>query len=72
MKQEFQKSTTQADMDLFMVNLFGTINLTKLVVNHWYDNQLSGHIVVNSSGAGIVPVPLKSVYCATKYALHVN
>jgi dehydrogenase/reductase SDR family protein 7 len=55
---------------MFEVNVFGTINLTRLVVKHWLDTKFPGHVVVTSSTAGKLGPPFSSTYNATKHALH--
>lgn len=55
---------------MFDVNVFSTINLTRLVLNHWYEKNIEGHLVVVSSLAGISGAPNSATYSATKHALH--
>ncbi len=49
------------------VNLFGTTRLINAVIPHMRQ-QGSGRIVITSSPAGQVAMPLASWYCATKHA----
>lgn len=60
------------DKELFDVNVFGTINLSRIVMQHWFKHGQKGHFVVVSSTAGIFPAPFSSTYTATKHALHVS
>ncbi|CAN6895538.1 unnamed protein product [Brassica oleracea] len=52
----------------FVVNVFGTISLTKLVTPHMLKRG-GGHFVVISSAAGKVPSPGQAIYAASKHAL---
>ena len=57
------------EREIFEVNYFGTVALSKAVVSKMLDKK-SGHIVVVSSIAGYVGTPLRSTYAASKHALH--
>ncbi len=59
----------QVDRDIFEVNYFGTIALTKAVLPSMLEKK-SGQIVVISSIVGKVGVPLRTAYSASKHALH--
>lgn len=54
---------------LMEVNFFGPEALTRAVLPSMLEKK-SGHIVVISSVAGKIGVPLRSGYSATKFALH--
>lgn len=54
---------------LFDVNFFGVIALTKAILPVM-QQQGSGHFVVTSSVAGKIGTKMRSGYCATKHALH--
>lgn len=66
----FEKIDIKVDEEMFKVNVFGPIHLTRLVVQHWLSIQYKGQIAVTSSVAGIFPAPFSATYSATKYALH--
>lgn len=59
-------ATDRALMDL---NFFGTVALTKAVLPSMLARR-SGHIVPISSVVGYVGTPLRSMYSASKHALH--
>lgn len=69
-RANFEKTDIQVDEEMFRVNVFGPVHLTRLVVQHWLQHQFTGQIAVTSSVAGIFPAPFSATYSATKYALH--
>lgn len=69
-RASFEKIDILVDEDMFKVNVFGPVNLTRCVVNHWIRTNQKGHVVVTSSVAGIAPAPFSCTYSGTKYALH--
>jgi len=62
---------TSLDIDrkIMEIDYFGHIGLTKALLPSIMERR-SGHIVVTTSVAGIIGVPLRSAYCAAKHALH--
>lgn len=66
----FNETQLVVDQEMFDVNVFSTINLSRLVMNHWYEKNVPGHLVVVSSLAGISGAPNSATYSATKHALH--
>lgn len=59
------------DKELFDLNVFGVINLSKIAIDHFKKNG-QGHIAVVSSLAGVMPVPFSGTYSASKYATYVS
>lgn len=57
------------DRRIMEVNFFGTVALTKAVLP-WMREQGGGRFVVITSLVGELPTPLRSVYSASKHALH--
>lgn len=66
----FEKIDISVDEEMFRVNVFGPINLTRIVVDYWNKINYNGQIAVTSSVAGICPAPFSCTYSGTKYALH--
>lgn len=66
----FENINIEVDEQMFKVNVFGPIHLTRLVVRYWNDTRHRGQIAVTSSVAGIVPAPMSTTYSATKFSLH--
>ncbi|KAG9510751.1 Histone deacetylase 6, partial [Fragariocoptes setiger] len=69
-RASFEEIELSVDKDMFDVNVFGPIHLTRTLVNYWYNKNYSGQIAVTSSVAGITGAPFSATYCATKFALH--
>jgi len=49
------------------VNLFGYVNMTKYTLP--FLKQTKGQYVVISSISGLIPLPLRTAYCASKFAV---
>jgi NAD(P)-dependent dehydrogenase (short-subunit alcohol dehydrogenase family) len=64
----FEATPMAVVRDLFDINVFGLMQVTQAAVRHFRDAG-GGRLVNLSSGAGIVPEPLMSVYAATKFAV---
>jgi len=64
----FEATPMAVVRDLFDTNVFGLMQVTQAAVPHFRDAG-GGRLVNLSSGAGIVPEPLMSVYAATKFAV---
>ncbi len=59
----------QVDRDLFEVNFFGSVMVTKAILP-WMISKGGGHIIVLSSMAGKYGFRMRSAYAASKHALH--
>lgn len=59
----------EVDKRVMDIDYFGHIALTKAVLPSMLERR-SGHIVVTTSLAGLIPVPYRTAYCAAKHALH--
>lgn len=66
----FEKIDINVDEDMFRVNVFGPISLTRHVVNYWKATNQTGQVAVTSSVAGVFAAPFSCTYSATKFALH--
>jgi short-subunit dehydrogenase len=53
---------------IFQVNIFGTMRTTRAILPH-FRARGAGTIINVSSGSGIVPVPLMSLYSSSKHAV---
>jgi len=59
----------EVDRRIMEIDYFGHVALTKAILPHMVQRG-SGHIVVTTSVAGLIALPLRSAYCAAKHALH--
>lgn len=66
----FEKIDITVDEDMFRINVFGPVHLTRIVVDYWNKNNQVGQVAVTSSVAGICPAPYSCTYSGSKYALH--
>jgi len=62
-------SLLQVDRQIMELNFFSVIALTKKILPIMLSNK-SGNIVVISSVMGKMGIPFRSMYCASKHALH--
>lgn len=69
-RASFEETQLGVDKEMFEVNVFGLIALTRSVVKVWYEKKFAGQIAVTSSIAGKVGAPYSATYTATKHALH--
>jgi NAD(P)-dependent dehydrogenase (short-subunit alcohol dehydrogenase family) len=64
----FEATPPKTVREQFDVNVFGAMNVTRAILRHFRQN--GGGVIVNiSSRAGVVGLPLISLYCASKFAL---
>ena len=59
----------EVDRRIMYIDYFGHVALTKALLPSMIERR-SGHIVVTTSVAGLIGIPLRSAYCAAKHALH--
>lgn len=64
----FESVPPEKVRDLFDVNLFGVMNVTRAILPH-FRSVGRGMIVNVSSGAGVFALPLASLYNASKFAV---
>ena len=70
-RANWEKIDIQVDKDMFDLNVFSIVNLTRIVIPHFVSNG-GGAIAVMSSAAGKAGAPFSGTYTATKHALHVS
>jgi NAD(P)-dependent dehydrogenase (short-subunit alcohol dehydrogenase family) len=64
----FEAISREKIQEQFDVNIFGLMDVTRALLPHFRRNK-SGLIINISSRAGLVGLPMISLYCAAKYAL---
>ncbi|KAF8796876.1 Dehydrogenase/reductase SDR family member 7 like protein [Argiope bruennichi] len=69
LRANFVDTDIAVDQQLFNINVFGTINLTRKVLKHFLERK-KGHIVINSSITGKLGMPYSCTYSGSKHALH--
>ena len=60
------------DKELFDLDVFSTVALSRLVCKYFLEQGRRGHFAVTSSSAGKFGVPMSGSYTAAKHALHVS
>lgn len=60
------------DKDVFDLDVFSVINLTRIAVRYFESNNQIGHVAVTSSTAGLIGVTNSASYCGAKFAIHVK
>jgi NAD(P)-dependent dehydrogenase (short-subunit alcohol dehydrogenase family) len=64
----FEATPVEKIAEQFNTNVFGVMNVIRLILPHFRANK-SGIIVNVSSGAGVFALPMISLYCSSKFAL---
>lgn len=67
-RAKFTEIDISQDKEIFDINVFGQINLTRTVMRHFLERK-SGHFVITSSVAGKFGAPYSATYTGSKYAL---
>lgn len=64
----FESIPQERIQEQFAVNVFGVMDVTRILLPHFRKNK--GGLIVNiSSRAGLVGLPMDTLYCASKFAL---
>lgn len=66
----FEHIDMAVDKQMFDLNVFSVVNLSRIAVNHFNETG-KGHVAVVSSLAGVITVPFSASYTGTKHAIHV-
>lgn len=67
----FKDIALKVDQEIFDLDVFSIINLSRIYVNHVERTSGKGHIAITSSSVGLITVPGSASYTAAKHALHV-
>jgi len=68
-RARWEHTDIQVDLDLFSLNVFSVVNLTRTVLPHMLEKK-SGTVAVMSSSAGKAGVPFSGTYTGSKHAVH--
>lgn len=66
----WEEIDVKVDQELFNLNVFSTLNLSRVALKH-FNAKGSGQIAVTSSVAGFIPAPFSATYIGSKHAIHV-
>lgn len=66
----WQDIDLKVDKDLFDLDVFSVVNLTRIVVRYFLAAKIDGHVAVTSSTAGLVPAPNSASYTGAKHSIH--
>lgn len=66
----WQDVELKVDKDLFDLDVFSVVNLTRIVVKYFLNAKIDGQIAVTSSTAGLLAVPNSCSYTGAKHAIH--
>lgn len=69
---EIESTTLQVDQTLLAVNYLGQVALTKALLPHLLEDKEDGcrsHVIAVSSVQGLISIPFRSAYSASKHAL---
>lgn len=67
-RASFEEIDLKVDRELFELDVFSIINLTRIYVKHCKGR---GHVAATSSSVGLISVPNSASYTAAKHAIHV-
>lgn len=68
-RAKFENIDVEVDRQMFELNVFSVIALTRVVIPHFLERN-AGHVVVMSSAAGKIGVPGSASYSGSKHAIH--
>lgn len=70
-RAEWNKIDINVDRELFELDVFSVMHLSRLAVTYFEQNSISGQLAVTSSTAGLIGAPNSASYTGAKHALHV-
>lgn len=70
-RAEWDATELAVDHQLFELNVFAVVNLTRVAMEH-FNAMGQGHVAVVSSLAGIIGAPHSGTYTGSKHAIHVS
>ncbi|KAG5681869.1 hypothetical protein PVAND_011276 [Polypedilum vanderplanki] len=69
-RAEWSKIDINVDRELFELDVFSIVHLSRLAVTYFEENNIQGQIAVTSSTAGLIGAPNSCSYTGAKHALH--
>ena len=70
-RARWEHTDIKVDRDIFDINVFSVVNLTRLILPHFL-RRGEGTFAVVTSSAGKVGAPFSGSYTGFKHALHVS
>lgn len=71
-RAQFKDIALEVDREIFELDVFSVVNLSRVYVRHVEKTATTGHITITSSSVGLTAVPNSASYTAAKHALHVS
>lgn len=71
-RAQFKDIALEVDREMFELDVFSVVNLSRVYVRHVEKTATTGHIAITSSSVGLTTVPNSASYTAAKHALHVS
>lgn len=71
-RAQFKDIALEVDREMFELDVFSVVNLSRVYVRHVEKTATTGHITITSSSVGLTTVPNSASYTAAKHALHVS
>lgn len=69
-RAEWNSIQLKVDRELFELDVFAVVNLSRIALKFFLKKNIQGHIAVTSSVTGLVAFPNSATYTAAKHALH--
>lgn len=69
-RAQWQDIDLKVDRDLFDLDVFAVINLSRIVVRYYVAAKINGQVAVTSSTAGLLPAPNSASYTGAKHSIH--
>lgn len=66
----WQDIDLKVDKELFDLDVFSVVNLTRIVVRYFVAAKINGQVAVTSSTAGLLPAPNSASYTGAKHSIH--
>lgn len=66
----WQEIDLKVDRDLFDLDVFSVMHLSRIVVKYFIAAKIEGQLAVTSSTAGLLAVPNSASYTGAKHAIH--
>lgn len=69
-RAEWNTIQLKVDRELFELDVFAVVHLSRIALNFFVRNSIKGHLAVTSSTAGLIGAPSSASYTGAKHALH--